>query len=280
MIFSCSSLAACDALNESDAPEEYGCEDDVVERAAIGTDDPSWLEDHEAAYCFKCDVKFSSSKRRHHCRRCRNIFCGKCTSHKSKILSYDVTKHVRVCSDCFLDLIDENRVIAETLPFLRGGDTFKMKAMMGLSTRIVTMRLMSDNSTLMYEDDSRREVVEMKLVDIKDIIPTTFDTFDIIAGGRTHSLQADSKQTQQAWVHGLRDAVNRALTPPLRTRVERLRSEKKEVMEERLHRDNVELNGSEEAGGSEGRQAAVREERKKAREAIRMKYIKGSASSP
>ena len=271
MIFSCTSLGACDGLNELDPPEEYGC-DDFVDRSTTGADDPSWLDDDEAAYCFKCDVKFSSSKRRHHCRRCRNIFCGKCSSHKSKILSSDVTKHVRVCSDCFIDLVDENQTIGETLPFLRGGDTFRMKAMMGLSTRIVTMRLMSDNVTLMYEDDSRREVVEMKLPDVRDITPTSFDTFDIIAGGRTHTFQADSKNTQQAWVHALRTAVNRSLAPTLRTRVERLRIEKKHIMEERSQRHNVEMNGGDGQLTPEEQQESVRSERKKAREAIRSKY--------
>ena len=269
MLFSCSSLSACDALQEDpgDSPGEFGDEEADAD-SPMREDDPSWVRDSEVAFCFKCDVKFSSSKRRHHCRRCRNIFCGKCSSHKSKILANDVMKHVRVCSDCFMDLIQENRVIGETLPFLRGGDTFKMKSMMGLSSRIVTLRLMTDNSTLMYEDDSRRDIVEMRMQDIDDIVPTSFDSFDIIASGRTHSFIADSKQTQQAWIHALRDAVNRSLEPTLRQRVERLRMEKKERHDQALadkETANMEMNAMEQT-------EAIRIERKQKRESIRQKY--------
>lgn len=278
MLFSCSSLSSCDALQDADGPDEL--DEDLNVSAELGPDgeeDPSWLKDNEAAFCFKCDNKFSSSRRRHHCRRCRNIFCGKCSSHKSKILACDVTKHVRVCSDCFMELITENRTIGETLPFLRGGDTFKMKAMMGLSSKIVSLRLMADNKTLMYEEDIRRELVQIRLQDIDDIVPISFDAFDIIASGRTHSFQADSKQTQQAWIHGLREVVNHTLCPPLKQRVEQMRAEKREKLERmqlQQEQSSMEMNAAEHA-------SSVRDERKKAREEIRQKYkLRGDATSP
>jgi hypothetical protein len=279
MMFSCTSLASCDALQDGpdDGPEDFTDEKHMsADFGPDGEEDPSWLKDNEAAFCFKCEHKFSSSRRRHHCRRCRNIFCGKCSEHKSKILACDVTKHVRVCTDCFMELINENRTIGETLPFLRGGDTFKMKAMMGLSSKIVSLRLMADNKTLMYEEDIRRELVQFRLTDIDDIVATSFDAFDVIASGRTHSFQADTKQTQQAWIHGLREAVNYALTPSLKQRVEQLRAEKREKLERmqvQQDQSSMEMNAAEQAN-------SVRDERKKAREEIRQKYKLKSGSEP
>ena len=32
-----------------------------------------WLDDSEAPYCFECNIKFTTSKRKHHCRRCCKI---------------------------------------------------------------------------------------------------------------------------------------------------------------------------------------------------------------
>ena len=61
---------------------------------------PPWLPDQLAPSCQLCALAFSASNRRHHCRHCGRIACGDCSSHKSAIPKFGVSKPTRVCSDC------------------------------------------------------------------------------------------------------------------------------------------------------------------------------------
>eukprot|EP01135_Chromosphaera_perkinsii_P001088 Nk52_evm38s158 gene=Nk52_evmTU38s158 len=67
-----------------------------------------WKVDNEAVKCPRCDVLFSLTQRKHHCRNCGDIFCNSCTSKRTMIAS---SKHpVRVCIECFdkLHIRDKN----------------------------------------------------------------------------------------------------------------------------------------------------------------------------
>ncbi|KAJ1338822.1 hypothetical protein BSLG_006459 [Batrachochytrium salamandrivorans] len=44
-----------------------------------------WQKDSEASTCFNCVCKFTFMLRRHHCRRCGNIFCDGCSSRRVMI---------------------------------------------------------------------------------------------------------------------------------------------------------------------------------------------------
>ncbi|ORX80816.1 FYVE-domain-containing protein [Basidiobolus meristosporus CBS 931.73] len=39
-----------------------------------------WKSDDDVIFCTSCKMQFSFFERRHHCRRCGNIFCAKCSS--------------------------------------------------------------------------------------------------------------------------------------------------------------------------------------------------------
>lgn len=68
-----------------------------------------WVKDEEVDKCHKCQVKFSTFTRRHHCRECGRIFCDKCTKLR-KTLDNPLTengpsakvqvKDCRVCAEC------------------------------------------------------------------------------------------------------------------------------------------------------------------------------------
>ena len=51
-----------------------------------------WMEDADAPNCCKCAEPFTLFNRRHHCRFCKKIFCGKCSSYR--------IKSQRACIDC------------------------------------------------------------------------------------------------------------------------------------------------------------------------------------
>ncbi|KYQ92713.1 FYVE-type zinc finger-containing protein [Tieghemostelium lacteum] len=59
-----------------------------------------WQSDDSAKNCTKCNASFSLFNRKHHCRHCMRIFCGKCTENKTPILKLNYPKPVRVCEEC------------------------------------------------------------------------------------------------------------------------------------------------------------------------------------
>ncbi|XP_039103379.1 zinc finger FYVE domain-containing protein 16 isoform X2 [Hyaena hyaena] len=69
------------------------------EGLVLGLKQPTWVPDSEAPNCMNCQVKFTFTKRRHHCRACGKVFCGVCCNRKCK-LQY-LEKEARVCIVCF-----------------------------------------------------------------------------------------------------------------------------------------------------------------------------------
>ncbi|XP_016323046.1 hepatocyte growth factor-regulated tyrosine kinase substrate-like isoform X4 [Sinocyclocheilus anshuiensis] len=59
---------------------------------------PDWVD---AEDCHRCRVQFGVMTRKHHCRACGQIFCGKCSSKYSTIPKCGIEKEVRVCEPCF-----------------------------------------------------------------------------------------------------------------------------------------------------------------------------------
>lgn len=59
---------------------------------------PEWADGNE---CFSCRCRFSLTNRKHHCRKCGQIFCGKCSSKQAAIPKFGIVKPVRVCDFCF-----------------------------------------------------------------------------------------------------------------------------------------------------------------------------------
>ncbi|XP_053561959.1 hepatocyte growth factor-regulated tyrosine kinase substrate isoform X2 [Bombina bombina] len=62
---------------------------------------PDWVDAEE---CHRCRVQFGVVTRKHHCRACGQIFCGKCSSKCSTIPKFGIEKEVRVCEPCFEQL--------------------------------------------------------------------------------------------------------------------------------------------------------------------------------
>ncbi|KAF2072417.1 hypothetical protein CYY_006274 [Polysphondylium violaceum] len=60
---------------------------------------PIWIPDHEAVQCMECGIKFTAIRRRHHCRRCGNVVCGKCSDQNIRL--DNTKKEVRVCRSCY-----------------------------------------------------------------------------------------------------------------------------------------------------------------------------------
>ncbi|XP_061594112.1 zinc finger FYVE domain-containing protein 9 [Cololabis saira] len=70
----------------------------------LGEVAPVWVPDAEAQVCMKCGVKFTFTKRRHHCRACGKVFCALCSNLKFRLTHLD-GKEGRVCVSCHSTLI-------------------------------------------------------------------------------------------------------------------------------------------------------------------------------
>jgi hypothetical protein len=66
---------------------------------------PVWVPDSEARTCTICGIKFTITNRRHHCRQCGQVVCGKCSSKKKDLPGQGKQ---RVCDLCFEKPYDMN----------------------------------------------------------------------------------------------------------------------------------------------------------------------------
>mmetsp|Transcript_21977 Transcript_21977/g.47954 ORF Transcript_21977/g.47954 Transcript_21977/m.47954 type:complete len:811 (-) Transcript_21977:32-2464(-) len=69
----------------------------------VGGMSKSWVPDALATQCYGCSKEFRTpfffGSRKHHCRICGNVFCGRCTERRMELC--DGEKPVRVCEECF-----------------------------------------------------------------------------------------------------------------------------------------------------------------------------------
>jgi hypothetical protein len=193
------------------------------------------VRDEEAKYCFNCEIKFSMTERRHHCRRCRNVFCTGCSAHKSAIIAYGIEEDVKVCEACKTELQTENFYLRIQKPILTRGENFKRYRMMGISSYIVKLRLTNDE-TLAYDGDGKPEPEHIRLASINKIIMTNLTTFELVTQAKSYAFEADSITTLKTWTEALNLAVRLAKETPIRQRVEEDRRKKVEFRK----RDKVE----------------------------------------
>lgn len=101
------------AMGECAAPAAHPDNDSQMSHIGILSKDrctvlgeiaPVWIPDAEAQVCMKCGVKFTFTKRRHHCRACGKVFCALCSNLKFRLTHLD-GKEGRVCVSCHSTLI-------------------------------------------------------------------------------------------------------------------------------------------------------------------------------
>ncbi|XP_016411741.1 FYVE, RhoGEF and PH domain-containing protein 1-like [Sinocyclocheilus rhinocerous] len=70
----------------------------------LGKRAPTPIREKEVTLCMKCQEPFNSiTKRRHHCKACGHVVCGKCSEFRARLL-YDNNRANRVCIDCYTTL--------------------------------------------------------------------------------------------------------------------------------------------------------------------------------
>ncbi|XP_065666204.1 uncharacterized protein LOC100209924 [Hydra vulgaris] len=66
----------------------------------------AWVHDQETKSCMACKQRFTTVRRRHHCRKCGGIFCGTCSQRKCPLLEIGYSEPVRVCDRCYFILTE------------------------------------------------------------------------------------------------------------------------------------------------------------------------------
>lgn len=76
-----------------------------LDKTRISLSVTRWIPDHIASTCLNCDKKFGFFTRRHHCRKCGDVFCKNCCNKYEFVMPYE--NKVRVCQDCFKQIKKE-----------------------------------------------------------------------------------------------------------------------------------------------------------------------------
>lgn len=85
---------------------------DGLHEAVAVTASPEWIPDEHAAECCCCVVKFSVTRRKHHCRQCGQIVCGACSQHRALLPSLGFADKVRICIHCHCAMMCHKRGIS------------------------------------------------------------------------------------------------------------------------------------------------------------------------
>ena len=62
------------------------------------------MKDDASDNCLICAKRWSSTTRRHHCRKCKRLVCAACSPHKEYISDVDGSKKERCCENCFKEI--------------------------------------------------------------------------------------------------------------------------------------------------------------------------------
>ncbi|XP_077285023.1 RUN and FYVE domain-containing protein 2 isoform X2 [Arctopsyche grandis] len=72
---------------------------EVTKKEDLGKNNKAgWASDSQAVRCKACDKDFNLTRRKHHCRRCGEIFCGACS--ETSVALEGRSRPVRVCDKC------------------------------------------------------------------------------------------------------------------------------------------------------------------------------------
>jgi len=270
---------------------------------------PTWMNDKETDACWGCRSLFQTKTlfssfipvsgraspmdktRKHHCRRCRNVFCGACATNKQIVLlargdtngpgsssssssSKDPNKLVptRVCDACTLELPAENHFLQFQRPLLLQGEVFKKAGgfLASFSTKLARLSLTADEFSLFVQTgkdtaafgNGTDERMTLAFGEVEDVRTTKLTRLEILqTDGKVMALDADTAATARSWEAALKVAASRAKLGSLKNRIEL----------ERRQRVEGNRRGEEEEKKREF-MAQKREVARQERDAIRSKY--------
>eukprot|EP00052_Salpingoeca_macrocollata_P028798 m.282785 g.282785 ORF g.282785 m.282785 type:complete len:284 (+) comp22900_c8_seq6:5520-6371(+) len=114
-------------------------------------EEPEWVPDAEAVECALCKGGFSFLNRKHHCRRCGQVSCGRCCKRHLFVHRMCYTDPVRVCETCKTVVETENEFFEKYLKALKKGLSVFVRSSGGLN-QPVTIRIIDDCAKIQLVD--------------------------------------------------------------------------------------------------------------------------------
>jgi hypothetical protein len=69
-------------------------------RRKLLLDRPQWEDDDATTKCRGCGDAFGLTRRKHHCRSCGSLCCGRCSTSQMRLPYFAYFDEQRVCDDC------------------------------------------------------------------------------------------------------------------------------------------------------------------------------------
>ena len=69
----------------------------------------SWWDQLTAQVCKVCQVKFTTFKRRHHCRQCGACVCSLCSAFEWVLPHISASKPSRICRTCYFECVQAKK---------------------------------------------------------------------------------------------------------------------------------------------------------------------------
>ncbi|XP_037073255.1 zinc finger FYVE domain-containing protein 21-like [Pollicipes pollicipes] len=149
-----------------------------TERSPFELKEPTWSPDKETSECSnsKCGLKFDFLKRRHHCRRCGQIFCGQCCQARVMLPRMCFVDPVRQCFRCSDVTTAENDFFNSSLKLLTQGAQFDVTS--GEQTVLCLATVSADHRFLRFEPtcgDPVPERVEVSRIVTAQVTQSTIE---------------------------------------------------------------------------------------------------------
>lgn len=132
--------------------------------------EPHWTPDKDIQNCTECNTKFDFLRRKHHCRRCGNIYCGSCCDTRIGLPRMCFVDPVRVCEKCAVITEKEKDFFDRHLKALTSGATFFLHSSFEENTfENIMCRLSPDHRRLVFEGALNKILEPVELTQIKSV---------------------------------------------------------------------------------------------------------------
>lgn len=124
------------------------------QRSPFIIQEPQWVPDKETTNCSNCSVKFGFTTRKHHCRRCGQIFCNLCCEKKVELLRMCFVDPVRICLTCESLTRRENKFFQKDLKLLTSGAIFLFRSQKNVNSyqdQLMRCKLSLDHRYLLFD---------------------------------------------------------------------------------------------------------------------------------
>ncbi|KAG8231950.1 hypothetical protein J437_LFUL008870 [Ladona fulva] len=134
--------------------------------------EPQWSPDGENERCVRCRSKFDFLNRKHHCRRCGQVYCKACCFIKEVLQRMCFVDPVRLCIDCENITRKENVFFNTHLKVLLSGARFKL-TQNGFTSddfpSYFTCKLSPDHRHILFDGNPSHSLEPLAFVEIKSV---------------------------------------------------------------------------------------------------------------